>query len=239
MALKNSIDEQNKALLDHLAEKGVEISLAVEPDIPSWRVKTTYKISSPNDKANPAGLAHELLHIDLNLKGFADDNCTSIQFDTRNSAFSYEFVCQTNNNLAHFKMIDKFVSMGYSVDTFLQDTPKKYYLNSIIHTINALELKHETGTLEICKEILVIINLIAGTKLFELYKIKDPSTTQGLHPGIVLDPLKKINSELVSEIEKLFEDWYNTPSTNNLYFFQLLDIALKKHGIPTYDECNS
>lgn len=236
MPLESSLNDANKALLERL-QNVTEINLAEEPGMPCWQVATTYKISAPNAEPNPSAMAHELLHIQLQIKGFAENNIILYNFNHQNTAFTPEFIGPMNNNLAHFKMIDDFISMGYSVDDFLQDTPKEYFLKDMIFTTTVLMLKFKTGSLELCKEILEIIHLIAGAKLFELYKMKDPSTENGLHPDAVLVPLKEISAELVTEIENLFEEWIKLNTINNLWFYQILDSILKKHGVPNHEEC--
>jgi hypothetical protein len=149
-----------------------------------------------------------------------------------------EFVATLNNSLAHFKMIDDFLKMGYSVDEFLQNTPRQYYLENIMLETTALVIKYKAGVLELCKEILKIIHFIGTAKLFELYKMKDPHTTNGLHPDLVLKPLREINAGLVSDVEELFELWKKPEYGGNLWFFQNLDRLLKAHNIPNYVDCH-
>ncbi len=56
----------------------------------------------------------------------------------------------------------------------------------MIYTTTRLIIEHKVGAKTISEQILGIIRLVTGAKFFELYKIKDPSTTNGLHPDAVL-----------------------------------------------------
>ncbi len=238
MPLENSINDQNRPLYEWLSTKGIEINFSVEDAIPSWQVKQTWKISAPDDQPNPAAMTHELLHIKLYAKGFADDISVYRYFNRSNSPFTIEFIGQTNNDLAHFKMIDDFLEMGFPVDDFLQDTPKTYFLKGMIYTTMKLVLEHKAGTKSICEQILEIVRLVTGAKLFELYKIKDTETKNGLHPDAVLAPLKEINKELVEGIENLLIEWNEADTVDNLQFFARLNSFLKSKDIPTHNECN-
>lgn len=236
MPLEESLNEQNNVLLEKL-RKIYKIEFEIDPSIPSWQVGNSYKISAPSADINPAAMAHELLHIDLDLKGFADNIYTYTLFNSKVTAFSPEFIGPMNNNLAHFKMIDDFVQMGYPVDSFLQDTPKQYFLKGMIYKTIGLRTRFEAGALELSQEILEIIHLITGTKLFELYNKIDPTISTGLHPDLVLGPLKEINFQLVTDIENLVEEWKKPEINNNIWFFSELDKILKAHGIPNYEDC--
>lgn len=233
MPLENSLNDVNRQLLEKL-QKVYDISFGTKPTISCWQVVPSFKISSPNGDANPSAMAHELLHIDLHLRGFADNILLVNLFNSNDTVFSPEFIAPLNNSLAHFKMIDEFLKMGY-----FQDTPKEYFLDNIMLETTALVIKFKAGALELCREILKIVHFIGSAKLFELYKIKDPNTLNGLHPDLVLKPLKEINEKLVNDVEELFEKWKNPEYNNNLWFFQKLDAILKEHNIPTYDDCHS
>jgi len=172
--LQESINEKNKVLYEKLKSAGVEISFEIDPNVTVWYVqqKFSFKIASPNDIPNPAAMAHELFHVALNLKGFWEGFSVYKLFNERNSLFDPESIGILNNSLAHFKMIDDFLQMGFHVDEFLQDTPKQYFLEGIVFQIPKMILKHKTGLADICLETLEIIQLCASLKLFELYKIK-------------------------------------------------------------------
>ncbi len=118
MPLENSINDQNKGLYEWLTSKGIEISFSVDETIPSWQVKGTWKISAPSNEVNPAAMAHELLHIKLYARGFSDDISIYRYFNRSNSPFTIEFISHTNNDLAHFKMVDDFLKMGFPIDDF-------------------------------------------------------------------------------------------------------------------------
>jgi hypothetical protein len=85
-------------------------------------------------------------------------------------------------------MLDDFIAMGYNVDQFLQQTPKQYFIDGVFLKTTLLAGKHKSGAFNICEDILEIVRLVGGAKLFELYKIKDASTVNGVHPALVLDP---------------------------------------------------
>lgn len=236
---KESLNDKSEELYEKLKAAGVEIELIVDKDAETWYVqnKLAFKIGSPDGKPNKPAMAHELLHIQLTLRGF--DSVAGIYkyFTPENSFFDLEFIGALNNSLAHFKMIDDFTQMGFSVDEFLQDTPKTYFLDNILKSLIVMNVTHKTGTANICMQTEAIIHFCVSAKLFHLYKLKDPTTKNGVAEDVILEQLKKINEPLVTDLNDLVEWWITENTIHNLRFFGTLNDILKKHGIPDAKDC--
>lgn len=239
MGIVKSLNEENNKLYEQLKSNGVLIDFEIDEDSPCWQVGElmSYKIVAPDDKANAPALAHELLHIKLRQMGFWRSIDICRYYNEKNSIFAPEFIANFDNQLAHFKMIDDFLKMGYHIDDFLQDTPKTYLLSGLILKAPLLVLQNASGNFNICEQTREIIYLVSGAKLFELYKIHDPLTQNGVHPDIILDSLRKINENLISELVNLFDEWTATNSVENMQFYQKLDDVLKSFNIPTENDC--
>src|SRR5262245_24764988 len=121
MRIEDCIDGRSKLLFEQIVAAGIEIDLIVDPSTPTWSIKefNRYRITAPDNTPNPAAVAHELLHITLSLAGFAGVVRISLQFNQTNSIFNPEFIGILNNDLAHYKMVATFHSMGFSLDEFL------------------------------------------------------------------------------------------------------------------------
>jgi hypothetical protein len=223
MSLENSLNDANKKLYDKLIAAGAEIQFIVEENAESWFMRVR--------------MAHELLHILVDLKGFWSSRHVYKFFNEQNSSFTIEFINAMCNDLAHFKMLDDYIEMGYHVDDFLQKTPKQYFVEGTFVNTGLLLAMHKAGTRKICEDILRITRLVGEAKLFELYKLKDPSTVNGVHPDLVLNPLREIDKELVDGLVQLYIDWNENNTVDNLQFFIRLNLFLQKKGIPTFANC--
>jgi hypothetical protein len=227
------------ALYNDFIKLGIKIDFEEDKTTSCWGVQQLlhFKITSNDSIANPEGMAHELLHIELSIKGFKSGLTIASYFNSSNSLFDLEFIQILNNDLAHFKMIDRLLELGYNVDNFLQDTPKKYFLDSIYLRVLSLVMKHKTGFGNVCEEAKEIILSTGSAKLFEMYKLKDPNTVNGVHSSLILEPLQEINKELVSRVEMLFTNWNETPSVDNYVFFHQLHELLQEFKIPNAIAC--
>lgn len=234
MPLEGSIDDKNKALYERLIALGAKIEFEIDSKATSWRMQelAVYRIGAPDATPDPAAMAHELLHVELSLKGFWTPLAIYRYFNEKNSICSLQFINFLDNDLAHFKMLDNFIAMGFTVDDFLKDTPKDYYLNGIVYQIPAMIIYHNGGIANIIDQTREIVRLVGGAKLFELYYLKDPATKVGLHPSAIIDPLKEINAALIAKLEYLFDEWYQTNTVNNLQFYERMDAVLKEEKIP-------
>lgn len=239
MELENSIDDRNKELFEKLTGAGFDISFTIDNTAHTWyvREKTSFQIGSPDNNPNPAAMAHELLHIQLTFKGFGTTFDIYKHFNENNSIFTPEFIGELNNNVAHFKMIDDFLNLGYNIDEFLQDTPKTYFLQGMLFQAMKMVVLHNAKISNQCEEVRDIILLCASAKLFELYKLKDPDTKNGLHPDGIIGPLKEINPELVDGLIKLFDEWNEANTVDNIQFFTRLNILLQGLKIPNSVDC--
>jgi hypothetical protein len=229
MDFKLSLTAETQTLYEKLKAAGAQINFEIDNAATCWSVREipTFIISATSADANKAAMAHELSHIELSLNGFSSLTDIYIRFNEKNSICTPEFINDLNNNLAHFTMLDNFLSMGFSIDDFLQDTPKKYLTDGMLIGTVAMVLGHKTGINETMQETRDIILMCASAKLFEMYKVKDPTTTNGMHPSLIMDPLKEINVDLVNGLDTLFNDWRDAKSVDNLEFFRRLYILLK------------
>ncbi|RLJ32140.1 hypothetical protein CLU97_1586 [Chryseobacterium sp. 7] len=223
MPLQKSLNEKNQELYTSLLKQGFEINFEIDPSVSSWyaQPKFKYVIGAPTDELNHTAMAHELLHIKLEGMGFENSiNIYKYFNEKTNEIFDANFVGNLNNSLAHFKMLDDFIQMGYSIDDFLQDTPREYFVKDMIVRLAFLiqdELNHDKVAL--LKEIIL---MISTAKLFNLYKIKQDSTTEGVHEDIIIITLKKINENIINELNNLFQEWIDTNTLTNQFFFQKL-----------------
>lgn len=239
MSLKVSMNQQNEALYKKLTDAGVEVDFGIDPAVPCWNVRESfrYKISSPDSIPNPEGMAHELLHIELLQKGFKGGYVIYSYFNEYNSLFTPDFIGGLNNDLAHYKMFNDFLKMGYSADAFLQDTPKAYFLGGMLLNVVGMVVLHKANVANVCEQTREMVLLCGQAKFFELYKIKDTTSVNGVHPDLIMGSLKEINKDLVEALEQLFVESHETTSLDNLLFFIKLDELLKKHGIPKAKDC--
>jgi hypothetical protein len=235
----DSLNEKSKELYDKLIAADVEIELSIDADAPTWYVRTkrSFKIGSPDGAPNKAGMAHELLHINLAMRGFDDVLGIYKYHNEQNSLFDPDFIAALNNSLAHYKMIDDFIDLGFSVDEFLQDTPKKYFIDSILLSIIGMQVAHKAGTTKICDQTKSIIQFCTSAKLFNLYKEKDPTTKNGVSDVVILEQLKEIDKPLVEGLEQILDEWINTESIDNLGFYNRLNALLKRLNIPNSVDC--
>ena len=239
MKIQDYLKAETEELYRQLSLAGANIQLEVDETVPCWRVEElpTFKITAPSLEPSAAAIAHELLHVKLSMQGYVNPRIIYSYFNETNSIFTPDFITILDNNVAHFKMIDAFLDMGFNVDEFLVDTPKAYFINSILLSIVRLQLAHKAGIANLCEETREIIQLVAGAKLFGLYKAKDPTTKNCLHEDAILIPLKEINSTLIEKLDELFNDWTEANTVNNLEFYRRLNFALKEIGIPNAADC--
>ena len=239
MKIQDYLKAETEELYRQLSLAGANIQLEVDETVPCWRVEElpTFKITAPSLEPSAAAIAHELLHVKLSMQGYVNPRIIYSYFNETNSIFTPDFITILDNNVAHFKMIDAFLDMGFNVDEFLVDTPKAYFINSILLSIVRLQLAHKAGIANLCEETREIIQLVAGAKLFGLYKAKDPTTKNGLHEDAILIPLKEINSTLIEKLDELFNDWTEANTVNNLEFYRRLNFPLKEIGIPNAADC--
>jgi hypothetical protein len=239
MSFNNSLNEPNEKLLEKLRSNGVIIDFEITPDTDSWGVKELfhYKITANDEKSNPAALAHELLHIQLEQMGYSGPIEVYKYFNETNSVFTVTYIAELNNTIAHFKMLDDFLQMGYNIDEFLQDTPKEYFLNNIIEYVIQLVLEHKSGQFDACEQARQIIMLCAAAKLFEQYKIKFPETQNGVHPELIYEPLREINPGLIDALDALFQEWNDATTVDNIQCFFRINETMKNFGIPNAADC--
>lgn len=240
MALEDSFDDRNRPLYDQLIKAGIEINFEINPDANSWYVRTQrrFAIGAPDITPHCAGMAHELLHIKLYATGFSSDLDVYKYYNEKNSICTIEFISDLNNSLAHFMMLDEFLQMGYNIDDFLKDTPKETLLDGLLVNVAFFVVLHKADKKGDAKNMArQIVHYCAAAKFFELYKIKDPATTNGLHPDLILNPLRELNSGFVDRIAELFQEWYEArPSVDNNQFYFRLNDVMKEFKI--FDEEN-
>src|SRR5690242_12285735 len=111
-----SIEEKNEKLLKKLEEEAdVQIEFNVSSEKDSWSVhpKFKYVINAPNKLPDPPALAHELLHILMDVCGFIPIHILVNVFTNRNCRFDTSHIPHWENSLCHCKMILYFKNLGY------------------------------------------------------------------------------------------------------------------------------
>lgn len=229
MDYKESFTDETQALYERLIAEGAQINFEIDNEATCWSVKEipTFNIAANNNDLNKAAMAHELLHIELCLQGFSNLIDVYVRFNEKNSICTPEFIGQLNNSLAHFTMLDSFLAMGFNVDDFLQDTPKKYLIEGMLMDTVGMVIGHKAQINDKMQETQDIILMCASAKLFEMYKCKDPNTKNGVHPSFIMDPLREINPDLVDGLDTLFNDWRDAKCIDNLQFYSRLNILLR------------
>jgi hypothetical protein len=206
MNIKSSLTNKNKNLYNDLI-KDITIDFKVDATETCWTAKRTgtdtYLITAPDNYPSPESLTHELLHLRLALNGFVGTE--DILADQRFVFCQWQLVDAINNNLAHFHMLERFVSLGLDKEKFLFQKP----------TNLETEYFSEISTLNPSADPLQYVNFLLQTVIkTSWYKV-----------WLLLDT-KKIDNDLKLKNDKIYEDtnsviynWIKSSSDKNLETF--------------------
>jgi hypothetical protein len=162
MKFNNSVDNKNQDLLNQLEELGVQIEFEHKPEFDNWAVQSRYKyaIVAPNREASPESLAHELLHIRMNIMGFLNTNTITDIFKSNNCRFNTSELSTIQNILAHLKMLPEFVDMGYKVENFIANDGNEFFTTELLPAIMNFKLAFDVNKKIFVKQSINTITLL-------------------------------------------------------------------------------
>jgi hypothetical protein len=230
MRFNNSVDDKNSILLNELESNGVQIDFENKSDFKSWAVQPRYKygIVAPNHQANPESLAHELLHIKMNILGFIDTNTISDIFKSNNCHFATEELSTIQNILAHLRMLPEFVAMGYAMEKFVVNDGEEFYTKELLPAIIKFKIAFDINeriykkqTIYIVTQLLKIIISIKHCEIENSF-IKE----NRINTGEFIQLLRESDGELFDCIYQELTDWVNSGSYSNYDFYVNLNAKL-------------
>jgi hypothetical protein len=237
MRFNNSIDERNKQLLSDLESNGVQIDFEEKPEFQSWAVQARQRfgIVAPNSESSPESLAHELLHIKMNVLGFIPSNTITDIFKSNNSRFDIGDFSLIQNNLAHLRMLPEFVSMGYDMNLFVQNDGEEFLQKDLVPSILKFKIEFDSnkslGFRQSIQTITLLIKILIEIKQFEIQNLI--SKTTKIDTDELLKMLAESDQELVNSIFNQITAWVDSGTYFNYDFYYNLNLALEELGYPT------
>ncbi len=229
-----SFDSNAKNLYDALATQGIEIEFEINRKQSTWGMQEypaekRFVISQPDDKANPSAMIHELLHIELALKGYKNNSTISKHFAGQQSYLATNnaitIISAIVNKLAHLKMIGPFRAYGYAADSFLQESAADNYANSLHTELRCLQKLRDEGMENSGRTLFVFIYHIGAAKLYALYP--EPAIAQSIISG-----LKSYDAALFDKVEALYDQWIADPGYDSVFFFEGINLLLQGYNVP-------
>jgi hypothetical protein len=234
----NSIDERNKVLLENITNAGVKIDFIINRDFEFWAVKCNwcYTIASPNNIPSPEMLAHELLHILVEINGTLPmkELVKILRPDT--CRFQIDSLLSINNHLNHCKMLGHYVKAGFEAESFLANNGNVHLLD-ILTAISFLKTQFD-----FCKSlknrytialVTELIDLSVSIKYLEIQNHYSSQKTIDLE--LMYDVLSATDTELFNSIYSELTTWTLSVSYCNYDFYCSLNIALEKLGYPVQE----
>ena len=127
MKIEDSINNKNKDLYFSISNI-VNIDFILDSSELSWTLiqnrKDSYCITYPENIPSAESLTHELLHIELEIRGFTTTK--QISEDNRFRLCHSLLIEAINNNLAHFRMLDDYINLGFDKSKFLYKIPTDF-----------------------------------------------------------------------------------------------------------------
>lgn len=231
----NSIDERNKVLLENITNAGVKIDFIINSDFEFWAVKCNwcYTIASPNNIPSPEMLAHELLHILVEINGTLPmkELVKILRPDT--CRFQIDSLLSIDNHLNHCKMLGHFINAGFQPEKFLANYDKAHLVDILV-AIGILKGRFEISKsrqkrykIELVTE---LIDLSVSVKYLEIHN--DLSNKPILEIQTLCNELNFCDPELFGVIYNELTIWTHSASYCNYDFYYSLNLALEKLGYP-------
>ena len=226
MNINDCLTEKTKRILKSLCDNGFYVELDHNPELlgrhsENWGMTLAYKIVAPNETPNQVAFTHELLHIQLFAFGFVDSNTIRNVVDKDYKYFSYELLDKLNNNLAHFKMLPTFTSIGFDKKDFLHGNLSE----QLAQSKERIEILNNDSNKNLrLQKIICEYSILKFFENFEDLDTKD-----------CLNKLYQLDNDLFNILEQSFSEWNKSISYDNLKFFQTLMTRIKKidEKIPT------
>lgn len=203
----DSVTNQNKDLLEIL-QRDKTIHFRISPEDFCWGLSkqgaNEYTIIAHNDQPSPENLTHELLHIKLEKEGFAD-------METAHKAtnIARDVIEEYSNDLAHFKMIDDFVSMGFDKPGFL--AAASYQTLSIYEK----DLTDSSSRKNLYDFTVHLIRACLQVEFFDRNVLGDTQTLRKIIEGI--------DAALLPAMHQLVDRWMSVPVDQNIDILRQLD----------------
>ena len=236
-----SIDEKNGQLLKNLEEEaGVQIEFNVTPEKETWSVYPRFKyvINAPNELPDAPALAHELLHIMMDVCGFIPPLTLLRVLTNRNCRFDTSHIEHWENSLCHCKMIYHFKNLGYQGIQFTPVEGVKLYGG---HEMSGFKIiQRECSIRRFNDEIIppfiisCFIGMLIVTKEYELqfsdYDDKPFDAEDNYHR------LRNSHPVLFEALKGELDAWVSeVRNYSNVDFYNRINAALGKLGYPIAD----
>lgn len=243
MRFNNSIDEKNTVLLNELESGGIQIEFEIRKDLQHWGVQPRYKfaIAAPDENPSAEMLAHELLHIKLNVLGFLPTSIIMDFYYPGNCHFDTKQISNLQNQLAHIKMLPLFVELGYSADKFTANHGNDFFLKDLIPSTVKLRAMFEIfkkGGLRPSIDVVTefIINIVCIKQCEGEYSLtgKKLIDTESL-----ISELKAADDLLFNAIYEELTKWTDAKTYRNSFLYQNLNFRLYQLGYPVESDWSS
>jgi len=217
--IKKYLDEKNSALFESLTVKH-RITLTKCPPKPDEQTNIWYLSSQPEqfsvgyyeDIDSTAPFTHELLHIDLIDKGFANfsEILPCIKDGVKNFIFQ-PIIGHVNNIFAHEKFYQAFLDMGYRPEEFVQDFSADF---NVQQTIAQIDDSFDIPMLP-NEGIMFFI-----TSFFTAKDNRNPDKNKDLN--VLLKYLREKDHALYQILDNTWTSWANSKSLDNKAFLEHL-----------------
>lgn len=236
----DSIDDKNAPLLNEIESAGVQIEFEVHQELEYWGVQPRYKfaIAAPDENRNPEMLAHELLHIKLNILGFLPTPVIMDFFYPGNCHFDTKQISNLQNQLAHIKMLPLFVELGYSADKFTANHGNDFFVNDLIPSIGKIQATFERVKMNGEKPpIDVVTEFIISIACIKQYEVENALTGKKvIDTEPLITTLKAADNDLFDTIYGEITRWTEAQTYRNSFLYQNLNFRLHQLGYPSESE---
>lgn len=217
------IDDRNKSLWERLkSQRNIQVIIEDREDYMIYTKGEEVKIYVKKNDLNPASFTHELMHLDLDLKGVIVG--ASLKSHIRSSEiseyFEDELIEHLGNCLSHSKMLTEFINLGYPESDFIEDFSVNKCTGEEMCQIEEL-LFNEVNGINFC--IVEAFRAYIG-KFFAMKacpnQLYDYSSS--------FQRLENLNPALYAVLIKLWDEW-------TLYDATTPDDALNSYRLIIYD----
>lgn len=154
------------------------------------------------DYLDPSSFAHELLHIDININGGSVTGGLKRNIMCSDSVapiLSENLLDHIGNCLEHFKMLPKFLSLGYNQDEFIQDSSTDKLTEEDIEVIKHFYVSYTANQKYYNAE---IVDGYIGK-----YFAASSCTSTNCNCKLRLPMLKEIDPALYSILQSFLDEW--------------------------------
>jgi hypothetical protein len=243
MRFNDSIDEKNAELLNELESAGIQIEFEIRKDLQHWGVQPRYKfaIAAPDENSSPEMLAHELLHIKLNVLGFLPTSIIMDFYYPGNCHFDTKQISNLQNQLAHIKMLPLFVELGYPADKFTINHGNDFFLKDLIPS--TIKLRAMFGLFKkggLRPSIDLVTEFIINIVCIKQYEVEHSLTGKKvIDTESLISELKAADEPLFNAIYEELTKWTDVKTYRNSFLYQNLNFRLYQLGYPVESDWSS